>query len=126
MRYLTTLALTLVTVFSPIYASVQSEKPLTKVEIYTIPGCMGCNLAKGMFDDRKIPYQEISLQGRRDLYAEMKRRVGGDQESTMTVPRIFINGKYIGGYSELNGGDLDKLVSANKPTATGPSNNAQG
>jgi glutaredoxin len=116
MRYLASLILTLFALIVPTHAAV----PL--VEIYTIPGCTGCNLAKAMFDGKGIPYKEINLQGRRDLYLEMKQRVYAqmapsdrrDLSESMTVPRIFISGKYIGNYSDLNDATLDKLVTQNK------------
>jgi glutaredoxin len=99
------------------------NKPTVLVEIYTIPGCGGCGRAKAMFDDRSIPYKEISLAGRRDLYDQMKKRAYEQMppserrpmEESMTVPRIFINNKYIGGYSDLDGSMLDKLNSSAKP-----------
>jgi glutaredoxin len=34
-----------------------------------------------------------------------------------TVPRVFINGKYIGGYSDLSSSDLDRLVNEKKLVA---------
>jgi glutaredoxin len=88
------------------------------VEIYTIPGCFGCGSAKSMFEDRGIPFTEISLKGRPDLYRQMKERVysqmekdaRGSMEDIMTVPRIFIQGKYIGGFGDLDGATLDKLA----------------
>lgn len=101
------------TIFLSLVSFVTLSQGMTpNVEIYTIPGCLGCNLAKAMFADRHIPYKEISLQGRRDLYQEMKRRAGGDPESSMTVPRIFIQGKYIGGYSDLDASKLDILAAS--------------
>jgi glutaredoxin 3 len=79
------------------------------VVIYTIPGCMGCGMAKSMLEARKIPYKEIDLTGKPVLYQEMIRKTGGNR----TVPQIFINGKHIGGYSDLSSSDLDALTSKN-------------
>ena len=77
-----------------------------EVVIYTIPGCFGCGLAKSMFEDRHIPYTEINLTGKPMVYRDMIAKAGGRK----TVPQIFINGKHIGGYSDLNGSDLDDLA----------------
>lgn len=122
MRYLTALILTFFAFIAPTQAAV----PI--VDIYTIPGCPGCELAKSMFEKKGILVNDISLQGRRDLYKQMKERVfasmppseRGSLEDSMSVPRIFINGKYIGGYGDLNSDDLDKLKNNNQPI---PSNN---
>lgn len=96
--------------FMTLLASSHATTPPVKVEIYTIPGCPGCDSAKSLFDEKGIPYQEISLQGNRTGYAEMKARAGGRQDESMSVPRIFINGKHIGGYWDLKSMDLDNLV----------------
>lgn len=123
--YLLLIISTLTNSSSAVPASKSPDNSAAVVEIYTIPGCMGCGRAKSMFDDRSIPYKEISLAGRRDLYAQMKERVYNQMDpkdrrpmsESMTVPRIFINGKYIGGYSELDGSMLDKLNSKAMPVA---------
>ena len=127
MRHLTYLLLIISALTNPSSANpvlqTSSNNSSVLVEIYTIPGCGGCGRAKAMFDDRSIPYKEISLAGRRDLYRQMKERAYAQMapserrpmEESMTVPRIFINGKYIGGYSDLDGAMLDKLNSQAKP-----------
>jgi glutaredoxin 3 len=110
MRYFLPVILALMTFLTPSRAAI----PAVQVEIYTIPGCMGCDSAKSLLDEKGIPYQEISLQGNRVRYAEMKARAGGRQDESMTVPRIFINGKHIGGYSDLRNMDLDNLMGKEK------------
>lgn len=90
------------------------------VEIYTIPSCPGCEMAKSTLESRKIGYTEISLYGRRDLYRQMKERVNAalpaserrPLDESMTVPKIFINGKYVP-YSDLDD-YLDKLAAGSK------------
>jgi glutaredoxin 3 len=103
-------------VFMGFVTSVQANVPNLNVEIYTIPGCSGCRMAKDTLEERGVSYHEISLQGRPDLYAEMKRRAGGSQEDSMTVPRVFINGQYVGGLSNLDSA-LDRFLSKNNPNA---------
>lgn len=97
--------------------SVVDQTSLIEVEIYTIPSCPGCEMAKSTLESRNIPYREISLYGRRDLYRQMKERVNASLpaserrpiEESMTVPKIFINGKYVP-YS-----DLDELLDKSLP-----------
>lgn len=109
MRYLVSLIVALFALNGSGYAN-SSNVTNIPIEIYTIRGCFGCERAKSMFSERGLSYREISLNGRPDLYAEMKRRAGGNLQESMTVPRIFINGKYIGGYSDIDSSMLDKLV----------------
>lgn len=105
MHYFISLALAFTIFLAPIQAT--TAKP--DVVIYTIPGCMGCGMAKSFLEERGIPFKEINLRGRPDLYAEMKQRAGGNPDESMTVPRVFINGKHIGGYSELSDYDFEAL-----------------
>ena len=103
MRYFTPFFLALMTLL----ASTHAAAPLPKVVIYTMPGCFGCGLAKSMFHDRGIDFQEIEIdvKNKPEVYKDMIRKTGGRR----TVPQVFINDKYIGGYSDLDGSELDAL-----------------
>jgi len=101
MRYLVSLFLA----FAIFFTSAHGTNSMEKVVIYTIPGCSGCHMAKSMLEDRDIPYKEIDVAGKPDVYREMIRKSGGRK----TVPQIFIKGKHIGGYSDLDGATLDAL-----------------
>jgi glutaredoxin len=119
MRYLVTVIFSLFTLISSTFASAPIQ-----VEIYTIPGCPGCGMAKSFFEDRKIPYTEINLQGRRDLYRQMKERVNATlpdeerrpMEESMNVPKVFINGVYVP-TSQLDE-HLEKLTAQVKGNST--------
>jgi glutaredoxin 3 len=92
------------------------------VVVYTIPGCMGCRMVISMFEDRGIPFKEINVAGNRSLYMAMVSKTGGKR----TVPQVFINDKYIGGYSDINGADLDALVKSKEPApASGATQNSE-
>jgi glutaredoxin 3 len=109
MRYIIAAFLSLMLVFKADAAAHPAATPHTPkmdVVIYTIPGCPGCCMAKSMLEGREIPYKEIDLTGKPSVYQEMIRKTGGHR----TVPQIFINGRYIGGYSNLSSSDLDALV----------------
>lgn len=106
MRYFAPLFLALATFL----ASTQAAIPMPKVIIYTIPGCMGCGLAKSMFEERQIPYEEIDVTGKPLVYQDMVRKTGGKK----TVPQVFIDGQYIGGYYDLDGSKLDTLKDMKK------------
>lgn len=71
-----------------------------KVTLYTKNYCPYCNRAKEYFRSRGIAYEEIDVTDKPDLYAELKQRT-----QHMTVPQIFIDGVFIGGYTDL----IDKI-----------------
>jgi GrxC family glutaredoxin len=71
-----------------------------KVIIYTTDYCPYCDRAKEYFSTRGIAFEEIDVTRNPQLYAELKARTGH-----MTVPQIFIDGQFVGGYSDL----IDKV-----------------
>jgi GrxC family glutaredoxin len=71
-----------------------------KVIIYTKDYCPYCNRAKEYFSTRGIAFEEIDITRDPQLYADLKQRTGH-----MTVPQIFIDGQFVGGYSDL----IDKV-----------------
>lgn len=70
---------------------------MAKVEIYTTAYCPYCLKAKALLDAKGVSYQEINLEGKPDELAALKQRTGW-----RTVPQIFIDGKLVGGFSELS------------------------
>lgn len=72
--------------------------------IYSKTNCKWCDKAKEFFETENFSYEEILL-GRDITKAELLEIVPG----ATTVPQIFIDSKYIGGYTELlkymNSGD---------------------
>jgi len=65
--------------------------------MYTTTICPFCMQAKRLLREHGIPYDEINVEddaGRRD---EMITRAAGRR----TVPQIFIDNDYVGGYVEL-------------------------
>lgn len=66
-----------------------------QVIIYTLPTCSYCIKAKKLLLKYRIPYQEIIVT--QAIMRQLSKRTG-----MTTVPQIFINGKFIGGYTELS------------------------
>ena len=64
--------------------------------IYTSNWCSYCNAAKNLFDELKLEYQEINIEKENISRQSLLELSGGN-----TVPQISINGKFIGGYQEL-------------------------
>ena len=70
------------------------------IEIYTLDYCPFCKKAKAFFDERNIPYIEYELDGdEEEEFRKLQKKF--DIKGEVTVPQIIINGKRIGGYSDL-------------------------
>ncbi len=82
---------------------------MAKVEIYTLSNCPYCVMAKNLLNAKKIPYTEYNIdnneQKKEELYQKTKQT---------TVPFIFINDQFIGGYTDLkeldNTGKLNEIL----------------
>lgn len=69
---------------------------MNKVTIYTTATCPYCKMAKGLLDQRNIPYEERVLEfGSDETVALIKKT------HHRTVPQIFFGEEFIGGYDEL-------------------------
>lgn len=72
-------------------------KPPAKVEIYTFRFSSDCIRAKGLLDRLGVTYNEYIIDDDEMNKEVMMKRAGG----RTSVPQIFIDGKGIGGYAEL-------------------------
>lgn len=70
------------------------DKP--SVSIITKPGCPFCTKAKDALQDKGLVYEEIVLG--RDASMTSVRAITGRE----TAPQVFIGGKHIGGFEELD------------------------
>ena len=68
------------------------------VEIYTKDGCGYCIRAKDLLESKKVSYKEYKIGPNGVTKEVIQERAG---KPVNTVPQIFINGKHIGGYTEL-------------------------
>jgi glutaredoxin 3 len=85
---------------------------MKKVTVYTAPSCPYCVRAKELLKRRSIPFEEIFVSWDDEAAWEaMKKRSGGMK----TVPQIYVDGKLVGGFTELaaldQSGELAKLLS---------------
>lgn len=71
-----------------------------KIEIYTTPACGFCTQSKTLVTSLGLEYTEhtITAETRDALISELSVRMGSKPTS---VPQIFINDSYIGGYKNL-------------------------
>ncbi len=66
------------------------------IEMYSTKLCSYCQHARRLLKEKGLAYTEINIGGDPDKTLEMMERSGG-----RTVPQIFIDGRSIGGYTEL-------------------------
>ena len=85
---------------------------MADVQIYTSMFCGYCARAKQLLQKKGVSFNEIGVDMKPDLRAEMRSKAGG----LNSVPQIFINGEHVGGCDELmaldHNGNLDPLLSA--------------
>ncbi|XP_066481796.1 glutaredoxin 2 isoform X1 [Tiliqua scincoides] len=68
------------------------------VVIFSKTTCSYCNLAKKLFDDMNVNYTAVELdtqENGRQFQDVLHRMTGG-----RTVPRVFINGTFVGGATD--------------------------
>ena len=73
-----------------------------QIKMYTKGYCSFCYAAKNLLAKRGLAYDEISVSGNATVEQEMRNLTGGT-----TVPQIVIDGRPIGGYTELVEMDMD-------------------
>ena len=69
---------------------------MARVQMYTTTWCGYCVRAKTLLESRGIEYDEINLDDNAHFRQKLLDLTGG-----WTVPQILIDGKPIGGYTEL-------------------------
>jgi len=84
---------------------------MVKIQMYTTRWCGYCVRAKALLDSKRLPYEEINLDSDPSFRQTLHDLTGG-----WTVPQILIDGRPIGGYTELwrldRDGRLDELLAA--------------
>jgi len=83
---------------------------MTRVKVYSTGHCPLCQKTKALLEKWRIPYDEVRI----DLDAALRREFLEVTNGARTVPQIVIDGKCIGGFTELTElhmeGELDTLV----------------
>ena len=85
---------------------------MPRVTVYSTAHCGFCSIAKTKLDQWDIPFDEVRIDNdaaAMKLFAEVTN-------GARTVPQIIIDGKPIGGFSELTelhmDGELNELMEA--------------
>ena len=69
---------------------------MKNIKIYTTNTCGYCNAAKTLLEEHGLDYTEVDLSQDHTAKLELMNKTG-----QRTVPQIFIDDKFIGGYTEL-------------------------
>ena len=85
---------------------------MATVEIYTKTFCGFCWRARSLLEAKGVEFREHVIDGGGPKREEMIQRAGG----RTTVPQIFVDGRHIGGCTDLlaleRDGKLDSLIAA--------------
>jgi glutaredoxin 3 len=83
---------------------------MARVKIYSTGTCPLCQKAKALLSKWNVPYEEIRIDTDRAALADFAHVTNGAR----TVPQILVDGKCIGGFTELTElhmeGGLDDIV----------------
>jgi len=84
---------------------------MARIQMYTTAWCGYCVRAKTLLESRGLEYEEISLDDDPTFRQRLLDLTGG-----WTVPQILVDGRPIGGYTELwqldRSGGLETLLAA--------------
>lgn len=82
---------------------------MPKIEIYTKQQCPYCVRAKALLLRKGVAYQEIDVEGDDELRIWLSEKSG-----QKTVPQIFVDGRPLGGFSDIEAldkqGKLDPIL----------------
>jgi glutaredoxin 3 len=82
---------------------------MPRIQLYTTRWCGYCVRAKALLDSHGLEYEEISLDGDPGFRQRLLELTGG-----WTVPQVILDGRPIGGYTELwqldRSGELEKIA----------------
>jgi glutaredoxin 3 len=69
---------------------------MENIEVYTINNCGYCEAAKALLNNKDLSFKEINIANDDAMKSELIAKTGH-----RTMPQIFIDGEFIGGYVEL-------------------------
>lgn len=69
---------------------------IKNIVVYTIDNCGFCEAAKSLLEQKQLPFEAINLNHDDQKRMELVKKTGH-----RTMPQIFIDGEFVGGYNEL-------------------------
>lgn len=83
---------------------------MADVKIYRTTYCPYCDMAKRLFSNLGVEFEEIDVTNDHDLRLKLVEMSGGRR----TVPQIFINGESVGGFTDVDAlrksGKLEEML----------------
>lgn len=83
---------------------------MAKVIIYRTTYCGYCDMAKRLFNDLGVEFEEIDVTHDAEMRTKLVQLTGGKR----TVPQIFIDDVAVGGYTDVaaleRSGELEKML----------------
>lgn len=84
---------------------------MPNVVVYSSDYCPFCSRAKSLLASKKVDFEEIVVDGKPQIRAEMAKKAG-----RTSVPQIWVGSTHVGGCDDLfaleRAGKLDALLSA--------------
>lgn len=81
---------------------------MSKVEIYTRPGCGYCTHAKRLLVSKEFEFVEYDVYKNPEYINQLRARTSG-----RTYPQIFIDDSSVGGFTELLAKEQQGLLTKN-------------
>ncbi len=82
---------------------------MPKVQVYSKRQCPYCVRAKALLQRKGVPYEEIDVE-----HDEAKRAWLVEASGQLTVPQIFVDGRPLGGFTDIDAldrqGKLDPIL----------------
>ena len=82
---------------------------MPKVQVYSKENCPYCVRAKSLLARKGVPYEEIDVEN-----DDAKRTWLVEATGQRTVPQIFVDGRSLGGYTDIEAldrkGELDRIL----------------
>jgi len=79
------------------------------VVLFVIYGCPYCKAAKQLMRQLQVPHKAINIGNNARLMMDLAEKTG-----QATVPKIFVQGRFVGGFSELealaSNGELSEML----------------
>ena len=69
-----------------------------KAIVYGTSKCSWCDKVANMLGDNEIEVEKIDVSESKEHFQSMKKAAG---KSISTVPQVVIDGKFVGGYTEV-------------------------
>ena len=69
-----------------------------EAKMYSTPRCSWCDRVAKMLEENEVIVEKIDVSGDKTLLKEMQKAAG---KKVTTVPQVIIDGKFVGGYTEV-------------------------